>query len=141
MSRLESWPWQMGSHVPESACLPSAQAEAVNSTWGERTRQGASAGAGVLSGTAAWLLQRARRMSSAGGGPQDPAPPEETSRTSSDSASVLPSISDMCGTVNAPCLVSRGFSAFHYVASPKTHFELPIGGIIIAHDVEHAFNA
>lgn len=41
-----------------------------SATWGERTRQGASAGAGVLSDTAAWLLQRVRRSASGSGGVQ-----------------------------------------------------------------------
>ena len=79
---------------PSERLLAALQAEAEGSTWSQRTRQSASAGAGVLSGTAAWLLQRVRRSSSAGGGLQDSA--EGCSTTSSDSASMLPSISDMC---------------------------------------------
>ncbi len=64
-----------------------------STAWREHSRDGSSAGAGVISGTAAWLLQRMRRNSSASGAS---AAGEATAEESADSAPGLPSfVGDM----------------------------------------------
>ena len=61
--------------------------------WREHSRDGSLAGAGVISGTAAWLLQRMRRNSSTSG---VSAAGEATTEESADSAPGLPSfVGDM----------------------------------------------